>query len=136
MSRTACKTACIVALFMLSVVFCALAEPSGNNALKPYTDTSVMGNSEAVITTMPVSTTTTLSTLAASRSARRYLDIVNVTSQSMLVGVVNSTQSAGLFTLSSGAAISDKFPGLTGYTGAVYGRSTVSTDSVKVLEVY
>jgi hypothetical protein len=129
------KKLTLLAGTLLLAVSALFAEPSGKTSIMHFQDVVILGRNEAVINTVAVSTTTTLATLAPARPTRAYVDIINVSGNTVSIGVVQSTQTAGLFDLADTKALSDVFPGLTGYTGAIYGRAD-STDSVKVLEVY
>ena len=127
-----------IAVALGAIVFygAAYAEPSGATAATLYNDVVILGRNEAAIATVAVSTSTSaLGEIVASRPTRAFVDIINVSGNSVSIGVTSSTQTVGHFTLADTKALSDVFPGLTGYTGAIYGKAA-STEAVKVLEVY
>lgn len=126
-----------IMMLALMPIVCGVsyAGVSGNQSIDPYVDVNVLGADEGVITTIALSTTSTLATLASARTTRTFLDVVNVSGNAVSIGVVQSTQAAGLFSLANTKALSDVFPGLTEYTGIIYGVAT-TTNSVKVLEIY
>jgi len=112
------------------------AGPVGGSSLEPYRDVVLLGNdtlsiSNVVISTQPLA----LATVVSARPARAYFDIINISGDTVQVGVSNSTQTAGLFSLATGKAISDVCPAFTGYTGIIYGYGT-ATSTIKVIELY
>ena len=126
----------LIGIIVLAVTGVLYAEPSGKTSIMPYQDVVELGRNEASISEVSVSTlTASLGEIVSSRPTRGYLDIVNTSGNTVSIGVTTSTQTAGLFDLANTKALSDVFPGLTRYTGAIYGKAD-STQAVKVFELY
>ena len=123
-------------IIILATAGLLYAEPSGMSSVDAYKDTVALGRNESSITTVSVSTlTAALGEIVSARPKRAFVDIVNTSGNTVSIGVTTSTQTAGIFSLADTKALSDVFPGLTNYTGAIYGKAD-STQTIKVLELY